>query len=160
VKLLRGILLTLLITTAIPAYAVVVEGSFSTMYEHSKYKGDSSEGTWENTLILDNVKLINPYLGFNFHGSYSIEDGENYTDIYSAYLHFKNFEDALEIKLGRFSFLGNRFLTLDGIEATLRTINLVYQYLQVHQNFMTVTTEQSNKHSEMLVTDCTVAAYS
>jgi hypothetical protein len=121
VKLLRGILLTLLITTAIPAYAVVVEGSFSTMYEHSKYKGDSSEGTWENTLILDNVKLINPYLGFNFHGSYSIEDGENYTDIYSAYLHFKNFEDALEIKLGRFSFLGNRFLTLDGIEATLRT---------------------------------------
>ncbi|MGE4498233.1 MAG: hypothetical protein AB7E48_10175, partial [Deferribacterales bacterium] len=47
--------------------------------------------------------------------------GESFTDIYSAYLEFSSFEKAIEIKLGSFSFLGNRFLTLDGAEATVRT---------------------------------------
>lgn len=103
------------------AYSFGIDGSFSTSYEHSEEKGGDSEGTWENTLILDNVRLLNPYLGFNFHGTYSEEDGESFTDIYSAYLEFSSFERALEIKLGRFSYLGNRFLTLDGVEATLRT---------------------------------------
>jgi hypothetical protein len=122
VKLLRGFLIFVLLAGSMQnAYSFGIDGSFSTSYEHSEEKGGDSEGTWENTLILDNVRLLNPYLGFNFHGTYSEEDGESFTDIYSAYLEFSSFERALEIKLGRFSYLGNRFLTLDGAEATVRT---------------------------------------
>ncbi|QAR32574.1 hypothetical protein EP073_03880 [Geovibrio thiophilus] len=121
-KLLRGFLIFVLLAGSVQnAYSFSIDGSFSTSYESSEEKGGDTEGTWENTLILDNVKLINPYLGFNFHGTYSEEDGESFTDIYSAYVEFSSFERALEIKLGRFSFMGNRFLTLDGAEATVRT---------------------------------------
>lgn len=123
-RFLRGFLIFIVLAIFTQsAYSLGVDGSFSTFYETKKESGESRKGVWENTLIVDDLRLINPYLGFNFHGTYSNDDGKSYEDVYSAYLDFKSFEDALEIKLGRFSYVGNRFLTLDGAEVTVRTDN-------------------------------------
>jgi hypothetical protein len=105
------------------AYAFNVDGMFSTAYEVYKDEGEDSESLWENYLSIDNMKLIDPYVGFNFYGRYATdtETDENHSDIYTAYLDYSSFQDKVQVKLGRFSYVGNRFLTLDGAEATLRT---------------------------------------
>jgi hypothetical protein len=121
VKLFRLFLIFILLCAGSSAFAFSLGGSFSSSYEISNDKGEDSESLWENYLLIDNAELINPYLGFNFYGRYAQEDDDTYSDVYSAYLEFSSFQKALEIKAGRFSYVGNRFLTLDGIEATFRS---------------------------------------
>jgi len=121
VKLLKFTLILILLGITAAGYCYNIDGTLSTAYEVSKDKGESSEGLWENFLSIDNAKLLDPYIGFNFYGRYSQEDGDSYTDIYSAYLDYSSFQKSVEVKLGRFSYVGNRFLTLDGAEATVRT---------------------------------------
>lgn len=103
------------------AYGFSVGGELSTSYEVSEDEGQDPEGLWENYLRLDNTEIIAPYLEMNLYGRYAQAEDEEETDIYSAYLHFKRFQNALEVKLGRFTYAGNRFLTLDGAELTIRT---------------------------------------
>lgn len=109
--------------TAAASYALNVDGSFSTSYEVSNDKGHQEEGLWENYLKLDDVSLYNPYLNFNFYGRFANNDGtgESYSDVYSAYLDFSTFERAFEFKLGRFAYIDNKFLTLDGAMATVKS---------------------------------------
>jgi len=122
VKLLRLILILILSLTAY-ASAFNIDGSLATSYEVSKNEGESSEGLWENYLSIDNAKLLDPYLGLTFYGRYSYDESiqEDYTDIYSAYLDYSSFQKALEVRIGRFSYIANRFLTLDGAQVTFRT---------------------------------------
>ena len=104
------------------AFAFNIGGEFSSSYELSRDKGKQTEGLWENYLRIDNAKLYDPYVGFNFYGRYAQDDdNDSYTDIYSAYMDFSSFQKAVELKVGRFSYVGNRFLTLDGAELTVRT---------------------------------------
>lgn len=119
---LRFILLTVLLCFSAASYAFNIDGMFSTAYEVSNDKGEDSENLWENYLSIDNAKVYDPYLGLNFYGRYADDDDYgSSTDIYSAYLDYSNFQSQLEIKLGRFAYVGNRFLTLDGAEVTYRT---------------------------------------
>jgi len=121
VKLLRLTLILLLLYSS-SAYCFNIDGTLTTSYEVSKDKGKDTEGLWENYLSIDNASLYDPYVGVHFYGRYAQDDeNESYTDIYSAYMDFSSFQKALEIKLGRFAYIGNRFLTLDGAEVTLRT---------------------------------------
>jgi hypothetical protein len=110
-----------MVCLSVSAFAYNVDGKLSTSYEVYKDKGEDSKGLWENYLSIDNAQLINPYLNFNFYGKYADDDGDTYSDVYSAYLNFSSFQNALEMKAGRFSYIGNRFLTLDGAAATVRT---------------------------------------
>lgn len=109
-------------------FAFDLNGSLSVLYEYSDEDEDDNgdENTFENRLILNDTELVEGYLKFNFYGKYTYEDDENsdseeFTDIYSAYLDFRTFEDKLHIRMGRFSFINNTFMTIDGIEATFRT---------------------------------------
>jgi len=115
---------------AVQTFAFDFNGSLSVQYEHTNEDEDynEDENTFENRLILDNTELVEQYLNFNFYGKYTYEENENsdnekFTDIYSAYLDFSSFENRLRIKLGRFSFLNNSFMTIDGIETTYRSDN-------------------------------------
>jgi hypothetical protein len=122
VRLFRLIFIIVLLSFG-SALAYNVDGRLSTAYEISKDKGDDYAGLWENYLSIDNAEIISPYLGLNFYGRFAVdeEESESYSDIYSAYLEFSSFQKAVEAKLGRFSYIGNRFLTLDGAEVTVRT---------------------------------------
>ncbi|ADD67573.1 hypothetical protein Dacet_0793 [Denitrovibrio acetiphilus DSM 12809] len=105
------------------ASAFSLDGSLSTLYEVSKDKGEDSEGLWENYLSIDNAKILDPYVGVNFYGryAYDTEADDDYTDIYSAYLDYSSFQDTFQAKVGRFLYVGNRFLTLNGAQVTVRT---------------------------------------
>lgn len=103
------------------------DGVLATTYQLSDDEDGGTETIWENVLRIDEAAIIGPYLDASFFGKYSLQDGdiydgvEDFTDIYSAYLHYSSFQGALELKLGRFSYVDNRFLTLDGAEFTVRT---------------------------------------
>jgi hypothetical protein len=109
------------------AYGFSIDGELSTAYEWSKDEDEETETLWENYLRIDNAALIGPYLDVSIFGKYSQEggddgqDGEEYTDIYSAYLHYSSFQGAVELNAGRFPYVNNKFLTLDGGEFTVRT---------------------------------------
>lgn len=117
------LVLFLIFLMSVSAFAFSIDGSVTTSYEVSKDDGEDSEGLWENYLSIDNAKLIDPYIGFTFFGRYAYDESiqEDYTDIYSAYLDYSSFQNALQVRIGRFSYVANRFLTLDGAQATLRT---------------------------------------
>jgi len=124
VKFFKFVLAAIMVCSGFSAYAYNIDGFFSTAYEVSKDKGESTEGMWENYLSIDNAKLYDPYLGFNFYGRFatdSEEDSDSQSDVYSAYLDYNSFQNAVEVKAGRFAYIGNRFLTLDGALATVRT---------------------------------------
>jgi len=122
VKVFRLVLI-LIFLMSVSAFAFNIDGSITTSYEVSKDKGEESEGLWGNYLSIDNAKLIDPYIGFTFFGRYVYDESiqEDYTDVYSAYIDYSSFQDTLQVRVGRFSYVANRFLTLDGIQATLRT---------------------------------------
>ncbi|MCD8554994.1 hypothetical protein [Seleniivibrio sp.] len=123
-KFFKFFLAASIVCSGFSAYAYNVDGFFSTALEVSKDKGESSETLWENYLNIDNAKIYDPYLGFNFYGRFatdSEEDSDSQSDVYSAYLDYTSFQNAVEVKAGRFSYIGNRFLTLDGALATVRT---------------------------------------
>ena len=114
----------------VQSFAFDFNGSLSVQYEQTKEDEEynEDENTLENRLILSDTELVKRYLSFNFYGTYTYEDNENsdnekFTDIYSAYLDFSSFENKLHIKAGRFSFINNSFMTIDGIETTYRTNN-------------------------------------
>lgn len=121
VNMTRFICIILLMTISTAANGFSIDGEFSSAFEMSKETDKATEGLWENYLRIDNAKVIAPYLGVNFYGKYAQNDDDNYTDIYSAYLDYSSFQSAVEVKLGRFSYVGNKFLTLDGAEFTIRT---------------------------------------
>ncbi|TCK59346.1 hypothetical protein [Seleniivibrio woodruffii] len=123
-KISRFILIAVMLCSAAAAYGFNVDGFISTSYEISKDKGEDTERLWENYLSIDNAKLYDPYFGFSFYGRFakdSEEESDSQSDIYSAYLDYTSFQNAVEVKAGRFSYIGNRFLTLDGAIATVRT---------------------------------------
>lgn len=111
------------------AYGSSIHGELSTAYEVALDAGEDEDTKrfWENYLRIDNAELIGPYLDLNFFGKYvrvdaeNDEDSEDKTQIYSAYLHYSSFQNAVELKVGRFAYVGNRFLTLDGATFTVRT---------------------------------------
>ncbi len=113
----------IVLVAAVPntAFGISLGGELSTAYEVSQNADNETYGTWENTLRIDNLEVISPYLGAAFYGKYTREDEESNTDIFSAFLQYSSFQRAIEVKLGRFSLVDNRFLTLDGAEFTIRT---------------------------------------
>lgn len=122
-KLSRLTFILFVFFTAAASYAYSLDGAFSTSYEVSKDQGHKEEGVWENYLRLDDVALYNPYVNFNFYGRFAHNDGtgDSYTDLYSAYLDLSSFQKAVDVKIGRFDYIDNKFLTLDGAMATVRT---------------------------------------
>ncbi|WP_022850475.1 hypothetical protein [Limisalsivibrio acetivorans] len=116
---MKRILIPLIILLSLSAHAITFNGEYSTGLEFQS--GDENETSWENYLRLDSTELAEPYLDFNFFGRYAVEDDEDRSDIYSAYFHYKGFEDAVSLKLGRFPYFGESLLTLDGFEAEIKT---------------------------------------
>jgi hypothetical protein len=114
-------ILIILMTAAPAAYGFSISGEVSTALELSEEAEEETEMRWENYLRIDNAELITPYLGMNLFGKYAQDDDGNDTDIFSAYLHYSSFQNAVDLKIGRFSYVGNKFLTLDGAEFTVRT---------------------------------------
>lgn len=119
--MIRFVCILLLMAAPAAAYGFYAGGELSTAYELSKESDQGTKGLWENSLRLDNAELFTPYLGLNFYGKYSLDDDDDFTDIYSAYLYYSSFQQSVELKLGRFDYVGNSFLTLDGAELTMRT---------------------------------------
>lgn len=120
---IKAILIILLFATVV--YPFELNGRFSTKYEYSNDDNEQDKHSWENVLILDNTELIKNYLSFNFYGKFSLEDKDSdtkdFTDIYTAHFDFNTFENRFHLKAGRFSYINNSFLTVDGAEATFRT---------------------------------------
>lgn len=107
------------------AHSFEFNGRFSTKYEYSNDDNRYDRNRWENILILDNTEIIKNYLNFNFYGKFYVEDKDgdtkDFTDIYSGYLDFRTFENRFHLKVGRFNYINNTFMTIDGAEATYRT---------------------------------------
>jgi len=107
------------------AHSFEFNGRFSTKYEYSNDDNRYDRNRWENILILDNTEIIKDYLNFNFYGKFYVEDKDgdtkDFTDIYSGYIDFRTFENRFHLKAGRFNYINNTFMTIDGAEATLRT---------------------------------------
>ncbi len=112
-------ILTMAMATAV--YGLPIHGELFTAYELSNDEDEDTQTLWENYLRIDNAALIGPYLDLSLFGKYAQDDGESYTDIYSANLHFSSFQNAIELNAGRFAYVENRFLTLDGAALTVRT---------------------------------------
>lgn len=113
--------MVLMMAVSTSAYASSIGGELSTAFELSHESDKDAEWLWENYLRIDSAKIIDPYLGMNLYGKYSLDDDDNATDIFSAYLQYSSFQSAVDLKLGRFAYMGNSFLTLDGAELTLRS---------------------------------------
>lgn len=123
----------LVMAMATAASGAFIHGELSTAYEVSQddsaedEDGDETQTLWETSLRIDDAVLLGPYLNASFYGKYyreeaeDDEDSQNETEIYLAYLHYSSFQDAVELKAGRFVCAGSRFLTLDGALLTART---------------------------------------
>lgn len=99
-----------------------VGGFVRLRYENVKYLGEWSSYL-RSYVDLNLENMGTPGLSLHFYGSMqnSLKNADESLDLYYGYIRYKTFQNAIDVKAGRFELINNSFMTVDGGEASFIT---------------------------------------
>jgi len=108
-------------------YGTDVTGKYTAIYQGREDRDGEKESIFDNYLRLDINNLFNPDISVHAYGKYGHGFNNDFSDgdVYYLYLQYRTFEGRTDLRLGRFPIETHRFLTVDGINATLRPEGII-----------------------------------
>ena len=112
----------LMLAQAGPLLGAEVSGRFSSLFQSRENRDGGRESVLDNYLSLDGDRLLHPAVSMHAYGKYGhdFDAGFSDTSLYYGYLEYRTHEGRADIKLGRFPLSTHRFLTVDGVNVSLK----------------------------------------